>query len=425
MTKKKLLILGSNVGSVDIVEYAKELGAYTIVADYYPSEKSIAKQYADESVLISTADTEALKSLIVEKKIDCVLAGVSEFNLRQAEILSSYFHLPFYFNKEQWEIVENKGLFRKICQDVGVPTPQTYYIGSPNNVDYKRLKYPLIVKPTDSSSSRGVVICRTENDIEKAILEAANNSLTNTIIIEEFFEGEEFTATYTIVNHQSFLSAIDNRLSVTLENGATSIPILRLYPSTFINEYIKKVDDKLKDLISKLGIDVGTMFVQCFYNKVSNEFAVFEAGLRCAGEAPYRFLNIVNGVNYMKNIVEWTLCGKVLHYDSLKEDPYLNGKKCAVLSFVSGGGKIEKIKGFKEVISKCDSIVDAECRYNEGAVIGQGNTLRQIVMRFVLVCKDIEELQSSIQYINKNVFVLDDSGKDICVRYCNKISSTL
>ena len=46
---KKLLVLGGKpIGSVELVERAKELGAYVIVADYLPIEQSPAKRIADE-----------------------------------------------------------------------------------------------------------------------------------------------------------------------------------------------------------------------------------------------------------------------------------------------------------------------------------------------------------------------------------------
>ena len=94
-TGKTLLVLGSNVGATEIVQYARENGAYTIVADYYPIERSKAKQVADEAALISTADTEALNKLIIEKRVDGVLAGVSESNLLKAMELSQKKGLRF------------------------------------------------------------------------------------------------------------------------------------------------------------------------------------------------------------------------------------------------------------------------------------------------------------------------------------------
>ena len=51
---KTLLVLGSNVMATEIVEYARHNGAYVIVADYYPVEKSAAKRVADEAINIST-----------------------------------------------------------------------------------------------------------------------------------------------------------------------------------------------------------------------------------------------------------------------------------------------------------------------------------------------------------------------------------
>ena len=92
---KKLLLLGSNVGILDIIKYAKKNGAVTIVADNRPVEKSVGKQFADDNVLISTADIEGLKEYIKENKVDGVFAGISEFNLLKAMELSHFFWFPF------------------------------------------------------------------------------------------------------------------------------------------------------------------------------------------------------------------------------------------------------------------------------------------------------------------------------------------
>ena len=111
---KKLLVLGSNVGSKDIVNYAKANGAYTIVADYLPKEKSEAKNYCDEDVLISTGDTEKLIEYISENHIDGVLAGIHEFNLIQAMKLCEKFSFPFYCNKKQWDLMQMKQNFHRL-----------------------------------------------------------------------------------------------------------------------------------------------------------------------------------------------------------------------------------------------------------------------------------------------------------------------
>ena len=49
------------------------MGIYVMVTDWYPIEKSPAKQIADEAFLVSTADVDAVVQLIKDKNIDGVL----------------------------------------------------------------------------------------------------------------------------------------------------------------------------------------------------------------------------------------------------------------------------------------------------------------------------------------------------------------
>ena len=63
---KKLLILGSNALTCDIVKTARELGIYTIVTDWNPIEKAPAKQIADEYWNNSLLDYDILVQKIKE-----------------------------------------------------------------------------------------------------------------------------------------------------------------------------------------------------------------------------------------------------------------------------------------------------------------------------------------------------------------------
>lgn len=417
--KKLLLLAGRIAGTVDMIKYAKSRGVHTIVADYLPKNSSEGKRVADETWEISTGDVEELKKKIIEEKIDGVFAGVSEFNMLKAMELCQQLGLPFYCTREQWDLIENKESFRKLCVENDVPCPQTYYTG--NDVEEaikKTIKLPVIVKPVDSSSSIGISICKDREDLVKAIHEAKKNSEKGRIIIEDFFEGEEFSAHYTIVNNEVSLACVDNRVPVAVHIGTvTTIPVARVYPSTFINEYIAQVNDKVINLCKSLMLKAGVLFVQGLYNKEKNEFSIFEAGLRCAGEAPYRIIEKVNGVNFMNLFVDYALLGKVENYDIKKEDPYLKGKFCCVTSFVSKGGKVGKIIGYEDVEKAVPSVVSKECRYQEGDETPNGNTLRQILLRFVLVCDTKEQLINDVETINQIVTVLNDKGEDMCLKF--------
>ena len=57
-TMKKVLVLGSDFCTLQVVKTAKEMGLYTVVADLM--ETSPSKQHADEAWYISTSDTDVL-----------------------------------------------------------------------------------------------------------------------------------------------------------------------------------------------------------------------------------------------------------------------------------------------------------------------------------------------------------------------------
>ena len=86
MNKQKLLVLGGKpVGSVDIVNYAKSIGCYVIVADYLDVKDSPAKQIADECWNVSTADLDTLAKKAKLARIDGVFTGAHDFNIDKAQ----------------------------------------------------------------------------------------------------------------------------------------------------------------------------------------------------------------------------------------------------------------------------------------------------------------------------------------------------
>ena len=247
---KKLLVLGTNTGSEDIVSYAKESGAYVVVTDYVNENDSLAKKMADESVLISTADVESLTAYVKENNIHGVFAGISEFNLLKAMEVSERCGLSFYCNRKQWDSIEQKNLFRLNCEINQVPVPKTYFTGSKTDEwILSGLVYPVVLKPVDSCASLGVHICNDESELKKYEKDALQHSDSGTIIIEEYIEGDEFTAHYTIVNGKAYLSCIDNRYPIALNEGkVTTIPVARIFPSLFIDEYMKQVNEYMVGL---------------------------------------------------------------------------------------------------------------------------------------------------------------------------------
>ncbi len=415
---KTLLVLGSNVGATDIVSYAKDEGAYTIVADYYPPSKSAAKQISDKAILISTADLDALDKIVEEYHVDGILAGISEFNLLGAMELSRRHNLPFYCTREQWNNIESKECFRKLCEENGVPCPKTYFSGAdiPDEL-WSNFVYPLVLKPVDASTSAGVFICNSENELKVHIMESMAKSTKKVIIIEEFIEGNEFTAHYVICGGKAALACVDNRYPVAVHEGnVTTIPAARIYPSVFADDYIEKVNTSIVKLCENLGLQDGILFVQGIHNPKTGEFRIFEAGLRCAGEAPYRFLKELTGQSFIHILVDHALLGKS-NYDIAKEKPLLDGKCAGIVSFVAKHGVVGSISELEKTVKAVPGVLEFENRYPIGYETPDTNTLRQLMIRFVMLCDNRNKMAESIAVLNENISVLNTNGENMVIKF--------
>lgn len=415
---KKVLMLGSNAGSADIVRYAKGEGAFVAVADYLSKEHSEAKLYADEALRVSTADVDALCEYVNNKGIDAVIAGISEFNLLKAMEVSEKCGLRFYCTRKQWERVGTKHGFRMLCQEVGVPVPETFYIGNDLNAALSSTSsYPAVVKPVDCGASRGVFICESREELERCAPLSAKESGCGEIIVESFFSGDEFTAHYVVCDGKASLLCVDNRYPVAVNEGrVTTIPAARVYPALFADEYVGMVNDALCRLCESIGLKNAVVFVQGFYNRDTKNFVIFEAGLRSAAELPNRLIRHALGKDYMAFLLDSMLLDDAT-YEECDDDYRLDGTACACVSFVAKGGTVYKIDGLDEVVGKLDSIIETEVRYKEGDVMPSGDTLNQLALRFYLCCKSREEMAKDIAVINETVDMLGSDGSSLVLKF--------
>lgn len=77
---------------------------------------------------------------------------------------------------------------RFIAADVPTPRSQNYVLDGPEPLG---IGLPLVSKPPREGSSVGVSICRTQEDLDKALVEA--RKFGTTTLVEDFIEGKELT----------------------------------------------------------------------------------------------------------------------------------------------------------------------------------------------------------------------------------------
>lgn len=186
---KKILLLGGSAQQVIAIETAKRLGYYAVLCDFLPDNPG--QYHADKFYLVSTTDKEAILEVAKKEKIDGILAYASDPAAPTAAYVAESMGLPGN-PYESVEILCNKDQFRQFLSehDFHSPVARGYDDVEEAYIDllanYYRL--PVIVKPVDSSGSKGVGRIDDLSSAREKLNCARSYSRCGKIIMEEYVE---------------------------------------------------------------------------------------------------------------------------------------------------------------------------------------------------------------------------------------------
>lgn len=408
---KKLLILGGNYSTVLVVKYAQSMGIHTVVTSMNPNGE--AKEIADEAIDIDVTDHETLVDYIKKNNIDGVMTGASEFHILNMIQLCKKAGLAVYATEEQWNTCQNKLSFKKLCRDNNVPCVREFYIkDNPDTFDY-----PVIVKPSDGCSARGITVCKNVNEFELAAEKALENSTEKKLIIEKFIEnkGTTMSVRYIAVDGELYLEAVGDRYVLDSNNGKALITAAAFYPSKYTDFYIKNIDEKVKKMFKNLGLKNGVLFMESIATPDGIWF--YEMGLRISGGMTYKITEQTNDVNELKMLINYAVSGTMCtKEDTKKIDPHFNGYISASISLPLREGTISKITGIDKIKSYKD-VGDITVYWSEGETILPKHigTLDQLFARIPIITKGKDKLNNIILAIKENISVLDENGDEMII----------
>lgn len=410
---KRLLILGGSRISCELVKKAKEMGIYTMVTDWYPIEKSPAKQIADEYFMTSTADIPAMVKLIKEQDVDGVITGFTDSVLPYYAEMCERAGLPSYGTKEQFEILINKRKYKKVFREFGITVVDEYYIdGDIETADLSHIKYPVLVKPSDNSGARGISICKNEKELINGYKKALNFSQKKEVLIERYIDGDEVTIFYILQDGEIYLSGMGNRHVKQNQDNVIALPVAYTFPSIYLDNYVEYTDPKVKKMFKALGMKNGMVFMQCLVE--NGQCIIYDVGYRLTGTLEYKLIEKTCNYNPLEMMIKFALTGEktepLLH---TKATPYWKKYACNV-SFLMKPGKIWKINGL-EKIKQMPEVVDAVLAHIEGEELPESakGTLKQIMLRVFATADNKDELMSLLENIYHSLEVVSPNGENL------------
>lgn len=188
MDKKSVLVFGVGELQISIITRAKAMGLFVVGID--PFEDAVAKDYCDAFEVVGGQDFIGTIDVAKKYKVSAIVTAATDKPLVMMARVAEELHLPF-FSVETAEWSTDKYKMKARFIEGGVPCAQGRLIH--NADEAKDLYFPVICKPRDNSGSRGVKLCRDLQELQECIDEALQYSKLDTVLVEEFIEGREFS----------------------------------------------------------------------------------------------------------------------------------------------------------------------------------------------------------------------------------------
>lgn len=410
---KKILILAGAGPHTKVVESAKEMGIYTIVADYLPASRySPAKLVADESLMNNIFDVDELTLYGRENKIDGVVGFCIDPTQRPCQKIAENLQLQAFGTWDQVVALTDKKVFKQLCKVAGVDTIPEYF---ENDLESDIIQYPVLVKPIDSRGSRGTTVCHNIDELINALPIAKNESSDGDAIIEKYMaNNQDLTISYLVKDGIPTLISLGDRYPGREEDNLERQLSCTIQPSRYVKLYMENVNNRVINMINHLGIKNGPVFMQGFVD--GDTVRMYDPGIRLPGNEYERIYKAATGMDLMKSIISYIVGDKIDDYDGKIVGSYdLNGL-CAIQYMINvGAGEIAKFDGLDE-IEKDLRVIDIQQRHFVGDIIENTGDIKHRAGEIsILVERNPKEMSDVIRFIQEKLVIEDKEGNNLII----------
>jgi len=298
---RKLAIIGASYLQLPLVKKAKQLGIETICFAW--EDGAVCKEACDKFYPISIIDKEAILKVCQEIGIDGITTIASDTAVVTVNFVAS--RMGLISNPDMYsEITTNKYLMRQCFMENGVPSPKFTLVDDDNHYQITGFKFPLIVKPTDRSGSRGVEKVLDPVQLEEAINRARKESFEHKAIIEEFVTGLEISVESISYKGEHHILQITDKVTT----GAPFFVELEHHqPSTLSGDIKGKIKAIVKHALDALHIQYGASHSELKITE-DDDIRVIEIGARMGGDfIGSNLVQLSTGYDFLKGVVEVAL----------------------------------------------------------------------------------------------------------------------
>ncbi|MGO8754183.1 MAG: ATP-grasp domain-containing protein [Gallionellaceae bacterium] len=358
MAQKLIHILGGGPWQVPTVRLAKELGYRVLVTDMYSDRPAYA--LADFHALADITDRKATLEIARSHRIDGILCDTTDVGVPTAAFVAEQLGLPGVGFEAAINCTD-KGRMRQLTERAGLAVPPYRLITSALELDEvaAAIGYPLVVKPVDNQSGRGVSRVADYNALNAAFALAKRFCRSGGVLIEAYVEGVEIIVDGFVVGSNPQILGLAYKVPYA-DNVTVSSRIH--YPGGQRPPNYARINVTTRSILTALGLRNGVFHAEFILR--GEDVVPIDIAARGGGCMIYsRVIPHVSGVDVNKAMVLMAIG------DSVSINPSAIPKAANIEFMRMPAGKLSRIMGV-EAAAAIPGVAAIHFNVNVGDQIG-------------------------------------------------------
>lgn len=367
---KKIAIIGASYLQLPLIMKAKEMGLETHVFAWQVGD--VGEKEADFFYPISIIEKEKILEECRKIGIDGICSIASDLAVVTVNYVAQKMHL--IGNTQECTLLStNKNRMRKAFEMNGDPSPKSVLVTDYSDLENELFNYPIIVKPTDRSGSRGITKLENKDGLKQGIDFAIEQGFEKKALVEEFVSGREFSVEFISYNGEHYFLGLTQKYTTGaphfIEKG-------HMEPAMVSVNELQEIKKIVMHALDSLRIKYGASHTELKITETGKIFLI-EIGSRMGGDfIGSDLVYLSSGVDFVKAVIQIALGEKPTIENERKN-------KAAAVRFIFDEEDVKMLNKIKkehpeyivyESVQKIDSeVTDSSSRH--GAYIMQADSV--------------------------------------------------
>ncbi len=300
---ERILVLGAGNAQIDLIERCREMQMEVHGVSYCGTDPGV--KLLDHFEPINIVDVDGVEDYIRRHRIDHIYSVGSDIAMPTLCEAARRTGLYCFISPYAAELCCNKGRMREALR------------GSPYQIEYAICRraedakdiafYPAMMKPVDSQGQRGVMLCRSYDEVQAHFAQSLAHSRCGEVILERYIAGNEVSFNAYMVDGRLAFGMLSDRESFSEYPGGIvkGHRIPSRYAGTETERHIYAL---VNEAAARIGLCNGPLYFQIMIDK--GWPYLLEAAPRLDGCHMWRLIKLYTGVDLLRITLSHLLTGR-------------------------------------------------------------------------------------------------------------------